>query len=140
MRFINFVVSLAFAFGLFGGSFAYLLFAQILSSLGLVHSTAATLSGWLAFIGTIAVSFVFVKKTINFNAMPTTKTTAGHVILGLANIAALATTCGPLLYAQLSSRPDNALYLFYSLPVLGVNLVLWPIGWILAIPSKAETS
>jgi len=138
MRFVNFAIPIVFALGLLVASLGYALLGQLLMFLGASESVAVIVAGWTALLGTIVASFIYVKRKVNFDAPSTKKTTIGHLVLALANIAALTTTVGPLLYAHFSGRPDNALYMYFSLPVIFVNLALWPLGWKLATSSNKQ--
>ena len=138
MRLINFIIPLFFGLGLLAGSYIYLLIAAALAHFGVPESASIAIGGIVALLTTLFASYFIAKWNIDFTAPPTTKTTVGHFILALANIAALGTTAGPMLYAYFSGNPENSLYMYFALPVIIVNLVLWPLGWKLATSSKSK--
>ena len=138
MRFINFAIPVFFGLGLLAGIYVYMLITAALTHVGVHEPAAITTGRYVAFLGIIFASYIIVKRNIDFTAPSITKTAVGHFLLAVANIAAFGTTAGPMLYAHFTGNPENSLYMYFALPVIIVNMVLWPLGWKLATSSKSK--
>ena len=136
MRTINFALPIIFVLGLLVANIVYPTFAYALIGAGVPKSVAAGISGWATLLGVLVASFVIVKRSVDFSAPSTTKKVIGHVILFIANIAALCSTVGPFIYAYFSGQGQYSLYAYYAIPVILVNFLLWPTGWVLAASRK----
>ena len=129
MRLLNFVLPLFFGIGLLFGIYVYGAAGKLLMLTGISESTSFALGGWIALFIVLGAAFAIAKRKANLNAPSSKKAAIGHVMLAIGNIAAVATTLGPMAVAYLSGRSDYGLYMWFALPVFIVNMVLWPLGW-----------
>jgi len=129
MLFLNFVLPLAFVIGLLLGVYIYMAIAEVLLHAGLQESTAVALGGWAALLIVTGVSILIVTRKVSVFEMSSRKAAIGHCMLAVGNIAAIATTIAPLSIGYLSGHSEYGHFMWFAIPVLLVNFVLWPLGW-----------
>jgi hypothetical protein len=129
VRALNFVLPLAYGIGLILGICVYGAVAKLFMFAGVSESVAITLGGWVALFSVLGVAFVIVKRNIRLPTASSRKSLLGHFMLAVGNVAAVATTVVPLAIGYVTGHSDYGLYMWFALPVLVVNLLLWPVGW-----------
>ena len=129
MRILNFVIPWAYGIGLLLGLYIYMASAKLLMLVGVSEKISVVLGGWIALFSVLGVSFAIVKRKVRLPTTPSRKSVVGQFMLAAGNIAAVATTVIPLSIGYISGHSELGLYMWFSLPVFMVNLVLWPLGW-----------
>lgn len=129
MRTLNLAIPIAFLFGYTIGLVVYLICAQTFIEAGMVQRTAENIGGWLALLTTIAIALFVAHRRVRMLGHPTSKTEGGHLLLAFANAAALLTTVVPMAASFVMNDPSVGNYMWFAVPVIFVNLFLWPIGW-----------
>ena len=140
MRLLNFVLPLIFGIGLLLGTDVYGGAGKLLTVAGISEPTSLALGGWIALLIVFGSAFAIVKCKVNLRAPLSKKAAIGHAILAIGNVAAVATALGPMAVAYLSGRSDYGLYTWFALPVFIVNMILWPLGWMLAVSKEGPNS
>ena len=128
MRTLNLAIPIAFLLGFTIGMVVYLIVAEALVAAGMAQRTAEDIGGWLALVATAAIALFLARRKVRMLGAPTGKTASGHVLLAVANAAALLTTALPLA-ASFVGNPNTGHAMWLFLPVLVANLILWPVGW-----------
>lgn len=129
MLFLNFVLPLAFGIGLLLGPTLYIAITPFLVFAGIQQSVAIPLGGGAAAILVFGISIATVRRKVQVFEMASRASKVGHFMMAVGNIAAVFTIVLPPLFGYLSGHVEYGHYMWFALPVLLVNLVLWPLGW-----------
>jgi len=138
MLFLNFVLPLVFSIGLLLGGYIYMAIAELLLFAGFQETIAVPLGGCAALLLVIGISIATVKHQVKEFEMSSRRSVIGHGMLAVGNIAAFATTVLPLSVGYLSGHTEYGHYMWFALPVLFVNFILWPLGWMLATSGRSN--
>jgi hypothetical protein len=60
----------------------------------------------------------------------------GHLLLLIGNALAISTTVVPAAVGFLTGNAKYGMYVYWFMPVMMVNLILWPLGWSFATKAK----
>lgn len=141
MRFIgilNLAIPIAFAIGLLFSFFIYAPIAKLFMLAGASEAFSQVLSGWLTLALVLGVAIAIVRFKARSFAIPTRKFILGHSVLAVGNLTAIAVTVFPLVIGHITGNTEYGLYMWYSLPVLFANLLIWPLGWGLATSQEQD--
>lgn len=134
--FLNIALPAIYVFALLA-AYGYFAIAQFLMSQGLSRAASVMLGGVVAVVVPPVAGVLFVKCNVEQVMPRSQRQKVGHRLLLVGNAAALATTVLPVAVGYLTGHAEYGMFVWYSILVFGLNLILWPLGWSLAT-SKAK--
>ena len=129
MRTLNLAIPITFLLGYTVGLAVYGICAEALLASGMTQDTAESIGGCLALFVTITAALIVAHRKAQIIGAPTPENRSGHMLIAIANTAALLTTAGPIAASLVMNDLNIRHYMWLAVPVLFLNLFLWPIGW-----------
>ena len=99
---------------------------------------------WLVFISYLLILFSLLLLSLKYDLSPKIRKPErerryriGHWLIGAMNIIALVAVITPFIIAKISNNPENALYLWFAIPVIGIGFFVWASGLFMVWSSRA---
>ena len=99
---------------------------------------------WLFFSSYLLIFISLLLLSLKYNLSPKVRKPererrfrVGHWLIGVMHIIALVSVVTPFLIAKISNNPENGLYLWFAIPVIGIGFFVWASGLFMVWSSRA---
>ena len=99
---------------------------------------------WLFFSSYLLIFFSLLLLSLKYDLSPKVRKPErerryriGHRLIGVMHIIALVAVITPFIFAKLSNNSENALYLWFAMPVIAVGFFVWASGLFMVWSSRA---